>query len=391
MSGRATLFIIATALALTFDGARNPAAAQVAPESGLLLGFAGGRTMWIPVEGASMRVAFDAPHLIVPRADGYWFVATATRCGVDIDSSHGGGGIPYTLAFVERYQGLAFARAGDEATIELTEDMDCVDADKKVDSVRKEQLETARDSARQDSSEVEMMAASMEDFSPCIDATSRVTFISPQVVSMEKRYSQTEVCSPGGYATSGSNEVLKLGTKDSILLRPMLTSEVRAKAEKERGSEESCAFDDAPERLDDSWAVHRVKGRWVADIWMDGPNVCRGGTNYELNLPLPHSFTGDGPLPLTIAQLQKEYPQLTDAFASPSGSFVLMRTDSSLFVRRVRNGRLAGTLIQLPNAGFDEIVMVRWATKAETLKWSRELPRQVPPTVKVVLSEGSNQ
>ena len=381
--------LVALAATLTLTAATH--APPPEPEGGLLVGLADGRTLWLERSGDSMRVAWQGPQLVVPRRDGWWVVASAERCGLDIDQAHGGGGIGYDYAFVLRYQQLAIARAG--TTVDITFGtaeplMDCGDAARAIDSVRAHKYRVALDSVRGDSSKVADIPPPGDASEPgmdCVESSETPTFVSATALSVASRYTQTEYCAPGGYATSGSNAVLRFGTDSSIALRPMLTPAVRRKAERARkGDEENCAFKDTPERLDDSWIVRRMKGRWVADLWMDGPNVCRGGSEYEMNLPLPRSFTGEPPLPAPWSALEKAHPGLTDASASPSGAFVMLRDADSLVVHRLRAGRVAEALVRVGGLAYMDVVMLRWATPAEAARWSRELPAIVPPTVRLV-------
>jgi hypothetical protein len=359
-----------------------PASSQTAPEGGLLLGFADGRTFWIVRDSDSIRLAWQTPHLVVPRTDGYWFVESAERCGVDLGSSHGGGGPPGG-AFINRSQAIGYGRAGTTIKIPLGETLNCATAAKRVVAARLREYRAAI-KAGGDSSQMELPTAN--DPLDCTVSNDRLTFVSATTISIEHRYSQTEFCSPGGYATSGSNDVLRIDTGAGIPLRPMLPRSVRDSAEKERTTGETCAFEDSPERLDNAWIVHRFEGHWVADMFLEGPNACRGGQELELNLPLPESFTGERALPASWASLAKAYPYLTDASASPSGSFLAVRIGDKLTVYRLRNGAIGEVVGQISGLSADEIVMIRWATPSEATRWTRDLPRLVAPKIRVVKS-----
>jgi hypothetical protein len=260
---------------------------------------------------------------------------------------------------------------------------ECNTAARRAYTARARAYRAALKAAGGDASKVEI-SDQENDGLDCTVGTDQVTFLSATAISIEHRYSQTEFCSPGGYATSGSNSVLRIGTNDPIPLRPLLASDVRENAEKELGGEEGCAFDDKPERLDDSWIVHRNDGRWVADLFLEGPNACRGGSEYELNLPLPTTFSGEGPLPKEWSALARDRPGLSDAMASPSGAFIAFRAGDSITVHRVRDGNIAERIGRISAPWTDPAAMIRWATPAEAARWSRELPRLVAPKVRVV-------
>ena len=380
----AFLFVVNNGQAQTVESsAKSPNVAEL--ESGLLLGLSngrGGRTLWIVRESDSIRLAWQTPHLIVPRAEGYWFVVSGERCHVDLGSSHGGGGLPGGI-FIDRRLAVDIARAGTTVNIPLEYKSDCTQAAKRAYAARARAYRAALKAAGGDSTKV-AISDQENDGLDCTVGTDQVTFLSATAISIEHRYSQTEFCSPGGYATSGSNSVLRIGTNDPIPLRPLLASDIRENAEKERGGEEGCAFDDKPERLDDSWIVHRNEGRWVADLFLEGPNACRGGSEYDLNLPLPSTFSGEGPLPMEWNALARDRPGLSDAMASPSGAFIALRAEDSITVHRLRGGKIAERIGRISAPWTDPAVMIRWATPAEAARWSRELPRLVAPKVRVV-------
>ncbi|HEY0528415.1 MAG TPA: hypothetical protein VGD02_06275 [Gemmatimonadaceae bacterium] len=348
----------------------------------MLVGLSDGTTFWIVRDADSMRLAWRTPHLIVPRDDGYWFVATAERCGVDLGSAHGGGG-PWGGAFIDRRQAVQIARAGSTAVIDLDRRGDCKVAEKRVVAARGTQYRAALRQAHGDSEQVHLPLPDDSDLD-CTGGEDRVTFLSTSAMSIEHRYSQTEFCSPGGYATSGSNEVRRIGTGEAIPLRPMLPHDVREKAERERGTGETCAFNDSPEQLDSSWIVHRFEGQWVADLFLEGPNACRGGEEFQLNLPLPISFTGEPPLPKAWDSLAAANPGLTDATVSPSRGLIALRFSDKLVVHRLRDGQAGEAIGTIHGLSSGELVMIRWASVAEVARWTHELPSLVPPRIRVV-------
>jgi hypothetical protein len=164
----------------------------------------------------------------------------------------------------------------------------------------------------------------------------------------------------------------------------MLPHDVREKAEKERGTGDTCAFNDSPEQLDSAWIVHRFEGQWVADLFLEGPNACRGGQELELHLPLPVSFTGEPPLPKAWDSLAATNPGLTDATVSPSRGLIALRFSDKLIVYRLKNGQIAEAIGTIRRLSSGEFVMIRWASPAEAARWTRDLPSLVPPRIRVV-------
>jgi hypothetical protein len=348
----------------------------------LLLGLSDGTTFWIVRDADSMLLAWKTPHLVAPRNDGYWFVMSAERCGVDLGSAHGGGGVPGG-AFIDRRQAIQIARAGSTVKIQLDRTGDCKAAEKRIVAARRTQYRAALNKAHGDSSQVQLPSPEDTDLD-CTVGEDRVTFLSPTVMSVEHRYSQTEFCSPGGYTTSGSNDVFRIENNKSIPLRPMLARAVREQAEKERGGDETCAFNDSPAQLDSTWIVHRFEGQWVADLFLEGPNACRGGQELELHLPLPISFTGEPPIPKAWDALTAANPGLTDATVSPSRRLIALRFSDKLKVYRLTNGQIAEAIGTIRGLSSGEFVMIRWASPAEAAHWTHDLPSLVPPRVRVV-------
>lgn len=132
--------------------------------------------------------------------------------------------------------------------------------------------------------------------------------------------------------------------------------------------------------------MRRQLGLWAAHLWIDGPIAARGGHETEEGEPLPHSFTGDTPLPIAWAELVRQVPESGDAFASPAGEYILVHKRDSLLLFRQTNGQLGALLLSVHVGYESEIAMVRWATPKETRRWNAELPTLAPPTIRVVAS-----
>jgi len=353
-------------------------------EAGLLVGFDSGGTLWLPLHNESLSLAWRAPYLVVPRPDGYWQVASAGRCSLDIDSAHGGGGIGYSLAFREYWQDLAIARVGEESTIRLSGGDDCAAAEDTIRATRVKQFQDALTAAKGDTSQVMQPRPDEDEIGlDCIVSTNKVMFVSANAIAMQSTYAQTEACAPGGYTTSFDNVVRGYAPDSPIRLFSLISRRALAKAPVT--SDGGCAFSDA-KSTDPSWVPRRSSGRWLVSTFIGGPNACRGGEDVEYELPLPQSFTGEPPLPIAWSALQRAYPSLHDASASPSRTLIALLVADTLIVRRVESGKLGAEIgrAALPSGG--DAVMYRWATATESAKWSRDLPMLAPPRVRVVVS-----
>lgn len=373
----AALAALAAALGGTFafTGTRAPA-----EEQGLLLGLATGQTIWIARQGSTMRALWETPYVVTPRRDGYWYVVSAERCSVDTNPP-----APSLLrtAFVDREQRIAVARAGDTIDIPLGELQDCKTVEHDVFRLRTIRYKAALDSMNGDSSKVDAPKPSeIDDQVDCNTTSESVSFVSRTAIAIEGRGGQSEYCNPSGYTNEGFNRVLQLGTKRRIALRPLLTAKVRRAAEEAISANDGCAYDHAVERLDNAWAPERKAGRWVANLYMGGANSCRGGSDYEFEIRLPQSFTGEPPLSPAWTGIGAN--SIRDATLSPSRSYIALFMNDTLVIRRVVGDEWMEVVGKVPLHTIASLVSARWATAADAERWTRELPTLKPPIVRVV-------
>jgi len=367
------------------DG-RSAAADQV----GLLVGLSSGRTLWIAPQRGAVRLLATKSDLLVPRGDGFWWVGVARRCTVD--ENDGGGMNVEAGLYLDREDAVYVTRAGEAAHVTLG-GMPCEEAEteaaKRAITHARRTAEAA--AAEGDSSALQALATDTVPtdgegrVDDCFVGSRTITFVSPAALSVENRDQTTEYCSPGKYYTSGSNTVRRLTSDEQLPLRPLLAPPEREKLENEFAESAPCGFDDekTPDHVDSAWAVHRAEGRWVATFWVDGPIVCRGGTDVELSAPLPASFTGHGPLPVPWTEIKRLVPNVTDAAGSPSGAHLALLVGDTLSLVRVREGRIGEAVAKIPLGWSEQIVMLRWASPAEIEQWNRVIPTLAEPEVRV--------
>ncbi len=346
-------------------------AAACAPATrpqGALVGLTSGRTLWIAWPNDTARVVTEKPHLLVPRDDGMWWAGVVSRCVVE----EGGGGWVEDTIFIGRTDRVFVTRVGEEARVEL-DGAPC-------DEVEREVLDL-RTRARKEEGEEPL---NPETFY-CSIYSRRITFASPTVLSIEGRNIGTEFCSPAKYSTSGSNVVREFTSLTRIPLRPLLSKEVSARLEGYFTDSDGTGFpaENPGGRVDSTWAMARQQG-WVAQMWIDGSIAARGGYETEEGEPLPHSFTGDAPLPIAWTELVRQVPNAGDAVASPTGDYILVRKADSLMLFRPTNQQLGQPLLSVHIGYEGSFAMVRWATPDETRWWNATLPSLEPPTVRVV-------
>jgi hypothetical protein len=347
---------------------------------GVLVGLTSGRTLWVAWPNDTARVVTEEPHLLVPRDDGLWWAGVVTRCEV----GEGGGGWVEDTIFVDRTDAVFVTRAGEEARVPL-DGTTCDAAEQEVLDLR---TRARKDAPPRDSLELEQ-ELNPETFY-CSIYSRRITFASPAVLSIEKRNMGTEFCSLAKYSTSGENVVTAFTSDTRVALRPLLSKDVSARLERLFSDSTGCAdpAEDPGRRVDSTWAIRRRQGAWVARIWMDGPVVCRGGQETEGGEPLlPHSFTGDSPLPMTWSELVRQIPNATDAISSPSADYILVQRADSLMLFRSTDRQLGSPLLSVHIGYYEELAMVRWATPDEARRWNATLPALEPPRVKVVPRE----
>lgn len=346
-----------------------------AAHQGALVGLTSGRTLWIAWPNDTARVVTEKPHLLVPRDDGMWWAGVVTRCVIE----EGGGGWVEDTIFIGRTDAVFVTRAGEEARVEL-DGTTC-------DAVEREVLDLrtrARKEKPRDSVALEEEPLNPETFY-CTIYSRRITFASPRVLSIEARDIGTEFCSPAKYSTSGNNIVREFTSRTRVPLRPLLPADVSARLDSLFIDSDGAGFfaDDPAANIDSTWGIRRQQGAWSARIWVDGPIVARGGQETEAGPLLPHSFTGDAPLPIAWTELVRQVPNAGDAVASPAGDYILVQKADSLLLFRPTNGQLGSPLLSVYIGYYEELAMVRWASPDETRRWNATLPTLEPPRVSV--------
>ena len=78
------------------------------------------------------------------------------------------------------------------------------------------------------------------------------------------------------------------------------------------------------------------------------------------------------------------FPLALEAFASPSGAYVLVREAHSAFLVRVEEGGMSDTMLEFPVEPDQGFVMVRWASPDEAARWTAAIPSLAEPVVKQI-------
>ena len=377
-------YLVLLFLLASFASSRGLRAQSQAAESGLLLGLATGRTLWIPTpSGSSMQLAWPSQYLIAPQRNGYWFVVSVERCEIDSSES-----AEYHLPWVSRSRRIAVVRPGALATVTLEQTTDCQTVESRVLAERERRYRSELASVGGDSGKVDLpkpLATTDADFD-CATNTEDVRFLSGTAIGLERRYGDNEYCNPGLFTGDGSNIVWRLGTQRQIRLRPFLSPNAIRYIVR-HADDDACGPHSHARAIDDNWAPRRKNGRWVVSIWRSVPNICGNGSEQDFDTPLPLAFTSDSTIPPDEWKaLESEIPGLRDASLSPSGSLLATIVMDTLMIRRMREGRPA-ELVGRVGGVTGDVVMYRWATPDEARRWTVELPGLEAPRVKVLRPE----
>ena len=384
MLRKSTCFGLLLSLLANVASSRALPAQTPGAESGLLLGLASGQTLWVVAQrDSSMQLSWRTPYLIAPQRDGYWFVVTVERCEIDSSESR-----EYQLPWVSRSRSVAVVRPGAQATVTMENATDCHTVESRVlaERERRYRIELAR--ANGDSGKVELpkpIAAEATDFD-CATNVEDVTFLSGTAIGSELRYGDNEYCNPGLFTGDGSNSVRRLGTKRPIRLRPLLSQSAIRYLVKHENDERCGGGGGHRSAIDENWTPRREEGRWVVSIWRSAPNICGNGSAQEFDVPLPSRFTGEMAMsPEAWKALETESPRVRDASLSPSGGLLAMIVTDTLMIRRMKSGRPSEVIGRVAGVSGG-VVMYRWATAEEAMRWTLDFPRLEMPRIEIVPS-----
>ncbi len=342
--------IIASALVIV-------SAASAFGQSGVLVGVAkpgGYETLWI-VRDASGPVHATIPALLVPRADGWWRLGTVPICPT--------GGPD------DEFMDVLWRVRADSAP-EIAEI---------CHELPRGELPLplyAEDSAARDSLAKELVRCSWSK----ID----IKFVSPEYLAVGERSGQSEECEPRGGRWYQSYYVSRFNGDSSIALPQFVGTNIDsigrsalAQEAKELAKDEMCTnivdgFN-ANELLEIgvAWYPLRARGRWrPVLIEQLGTGDCQ--LLPVLDVTLASTLTGHDSLRPSWATLSKQVKGLEDAFTSPRGDLVIVRSGDSLLVHLGAGDQLGKGIGAIPFTQR-EIVMVQWATGRNVARWNEEI------------------
>lgn len=333
---------------------------------GVLVGLTSGRTLWIAWPNDTVALMTEKPYLIVPRDDGMWSAGIVTRCTI----GRGGNGSVKDTIFLERKDSAVVTRPGQQPRAR-PDGNPCGEAEHEVYELRRRD----RKQRPADFTDADfLMLINSRSFYCGIDSLV-ITFASPTALSIERRTVATSWCSPAGYSTAGEHIVREFASANRLALRPLLSTQAAARLGQRFTDTLDCRFPTGG-RVDSAWSIRRQQGAWVPSIWIDGPVACSGDQK-KASEPLPHSFTGDAPLPIAWAEVVRQLPNAVDAVASPAGELMLVQRADTLMLFRPIGGKLGPPLLRAP-VGRHKLAMIRWATPDETRRWNATLAPPLP-------------
>jgi hypothetical protein len=336
-------------------------AVDAAGQSGVLIGVSkpnGYETLWI-VRDASRPVRATLPDLLVPRAEGWWRLGTVSICPT-------GGPDDQSMDVLWR------ARADSAPVIaELCHELPRGELPLPI---------YADDSAAQDSLKKELVRCSWSK----ID----IKFVSPEYMALGERSGQTEECEPRGGRWYQSYYVSRFNGDSLLALPQFVATKVDslgrvALAHEAKGLEKDdlCASIadgfNASELVDigAAWFPSRAHGRWRPVLFEQlGTGDCQ--LLPVLDVTMTSTLTGHDVLHPSWTTLVKQAKGLEDAFASPRGDLVILRSRDSLNVHLGAGDRLGRRIGAIPFAQR-EIVMLQWATGRNVARWNGEIAAMV--------------
>lgn len=136
------------------------------------------------------------------------------------------------------------------------------------------------------------------------------------------------------------------------------------------------------------WTIRHEHGRWKAFVKFHcaSGGICgRWEIDRELPAPLPRAIFGPNRLPVKWSFIEKQFPNITDAFASPDDSWIVIVTGTQLTLLPVRN-QILGKPAITASIPHGNVVMAEWSYGRHTSEWEDRLSKLPPPAKNTVVS-----
>jgi len=333
-------------------------------------------TVLITMNGAKAIAEVTLPDIIVPHGKEWWRVGVRFGCQVraaetDDDEEN----VPQKQAHEEWFE-QSYSSAI-EKTPQVPSQNDQLETLCPAQLIH--DFEIAKDSRTPNDAPP---VSDWEPFEPCIYESVAITAVTTNYISTTYHSGNSSACTTRGFTWGDGASVSSIEdlSSASYLDLPGGLEEyerVLIESEKDLQSEGlNCGlsqeeFDQANRWAVDGkgWFLSHEKGKWKAVALLQPGNAsCQYGGS--LSLPLPEEIVGHDVLRPGWASLQRQIPELQDAFASPAGDLVVAVKKSQLEIYRLEGQRVGHKLLALP---ANRVVMVQWATGKNVRRWVEEL------------------
>lgn len=325
-----------------------------APQVGLLLGFPDETGLWVTVSGDSVR-GRPLDVLVVPRASGFWRVASSRvhartedgRCDV------------------------AVARATVDSVLAIPDSL--------IDERRPPNDRTWHEvwaaPVGTPPSSVATLTSRACLFSDTTAGLVEATFIGVEHLSFDRRSIGLDeeerfdsLWDPAATLAARLDSLPDQahGYLPDVPLATQLEWLARCRRE---GAEELTGV-----RLESSWGIVREPGRWRL-VRRFGYEFDAGLAFYEcpIDFRLPSDVVGHDSLAIPIEAIYRAMPAATDAFSAPDGRVIAVMDRGRLHLFRVTAGGLGKKLGDLPLPSPTSAVLIQWTDGTHVNRWTREL------------------
>jgi hypothetical protein len=336
-------------------------------------------TLWIVRDASGARIAATLPDIIVPRKTGFWRIGVAHTCHVTPPSYASPKG-PGTLGTED----IAYSVPVEQGpTVQLS------DADsKRCDAATAERV--FADDYRLYAGD---SPTPLDPNAPSQCGWQNIWFSSvlPDMISVSYHQGLSENCDPRGgntfhktWTQSPDDPLSAMNPAENYKFIPferIFGAEGRRAWNRAVTSGNSCLADAPAESLDDQtgWSLVHFSGKWMAYAFTQQGRDCAAGGYVKVSVP--RSLTHAAPLPFPWMELEKQVPNVLDAYVSPGTALVLAvvsKNDphptgsqvASLALYDLSENKLGAKLLDIPPG---EVVMAEWATGRFVQSWTDSL------------------
>ncbi|MGL4656195.1 MAG: hypothetical protein ACRCWM_09980 [Sarcina sp.] len=118
--------------------------------------------------------------------------------------------------------------------------------------------------------------------------------------------------------------------------------------------------------------MFRKNARWVVESRLDSNTVGVNDLSFDINISPVGSLVNYDSLPISWNKLKEVNPNITDAFSSPDGNFIVAITNNSIEVYEFKDGKIDVEPVQTIDLNKNDVaVMGEWATGDFVSLWNK--------------------